>query len=132
MTARKFWTQTAFLSFGVAALLFGFSFYPPLSPYLFFGMICLLFFVALSVLMYSVGKKAAVSSQTNFFTQLILIFTLVKMFLSVVLVFVFFKLARPESNWFLAPFFLVYLIYTIFETYFMIRIGKSTKLKPNG
>ena len=131
MTSRKFWTQTGLLTLSSAILLFGLSFYPPLSPYLIFGMVCLIFFVALSVLMYRSGKKAAVSSQPNLFTQLILIFTLTKMFLSVILVFVFFRLTHPTSNWFLAPFFLIYLIYTIFETYFMIRIGKSTKPKSN-
>ena len=127
MTSNTFFLQTSLVSIATLALLLALSFYPPLSAYFWFGVICLGFFLALSIVMYLTGKQAAVSAQQGFFTQLILVFTIVKMFLSVVVVFVYFKAARPASNWFLAPFFLVYLIYTIFESYFMIRIGKSTK-----
>lgn len=127
MPTRTFLTQTTLLTLAAAALLYGLSFYPPLSPYFDFGLLCLFFFLLLSLLMYFTGRRAAVSAQRGFFTQLILVFTIVKMFLSVVLVFVYFKVRQPDSNWFLLPFFLVYLIYTIFESYFMIRIGKSTK-----
>lgn len=127
MATRSFLLQTTLVTFLTAGLLYGLSFYPLLLPYRDFGAICLFFFVALSCLMYVTGRRAAVSSQQNFFTQLILVFTIVKMFLSIVIVFVYFKATEPASNWFLLPFFLVYLIYTIFESYFMIRIGKSAK-----
>jgi hypothetical protein len=127
MTARIFFLQTSLITLATIALLFGLSFYPPFSPFFGFGLICLFFFVALSIIMYITGSRAAVSPQQGFFTQLILVFTIVKMFLSIIVVFVYFKVAKPGSSWFLLPFFLVYLIYTIFESYFMIRIGKSTK-----
>jgi len=127
MTSRIFFLQTSLITVTTIALLFGLSFYPPLSPFLGFGLICLFFFIALSIIMYITGIRAAASPQRGFFTQLILVFTIVKMFLSIVVVFVYFKVAQPTSSWFLLPFFLVYLIYTIFESYFMIRIGKSTK-----
>jgi hypothetical protein len=38
------------------------------------------------------------------------------------------KVANPESLWFLIPFFLIYLVFTIFEVYFMNILGR---VKPN-
>ena len=127
MTVRTFWLQISVLTIGTIALLFGLSLTEPLQPYRNFSWISLFFFVILSISMYLIGKKAALSPQKNLFTQLILVFTLIKMLLSVLIVLLYHRAVLPESNWFLLPFFLVYLIYTIFETYFMIRIGKMKK-----
>jgi hypothetical protein len=81
-------------------------------------------FIGLSILMYFTARKAAQSSNKNDFTTTVLGFTMGKMFLALMIIFLYLKLAEPQTKFFILPFFCVYLIYTIFETYFMMRLSK--------
>ncbi len=81
-------------------------------------------FVPLSILMFFGGQKAANSENKYVFSNLIMPFTFLKMFLSVVGLVVYKKMFHPETKFFLLPFFLVYFTFTIFETFFMVKISK--------
>ena len=81
-------------------------------------------FVSLSVLMYLAGYRAAMSENKNDFTNAILGFTVAKMFLAILVLIGYTQLARPQDKLFIIPFFGIYLIYTIFETYFMMKLGR--------
>ena len=84
----------------------------------------LAFFIALSLLMYIAGYKAAQSANKNDFTNVVLGSVMGKMLLSVLIIVVFNKWTEPADKFFLVPFFLNYLIFTIFETYVMMRLGR--------
>jgi hypothetical protein len=74
-----------------------------------------------------VGEKTAQSSNKGLFTGIVLGFTFGKIFLSLLIVIGYHQLAQPNSKIFILPFFLVYLIFTIFETYIMMQIGQQSK-----
>ncbi len=81
----------------------------------------------LTLAMFLVGDITAKSSNKNLFTTVILGFTFGKIFLSLFVVLGYFQVAQPSSKIFLLPFFIVYLIFTIFETYLMMQIGQHSK-----
>ena len=81
----------------------------------------------LTLAMFFVGSMTAKSTNKNLFTTIVLGFTFGKIFLSLFVVLGYYQIAQPTSKIFLLPFFIVYLIFTIFETYLMMQIGKNTK-----
>lgn len=84
------------------------------------------FFFLISVLMYLVGSNSARSNNKNQFTTVVMGFTFLKLMLSVLIVLAYDKIALPSGKLFILPFFGEYLIFTIFETYFMMRLGKTS------
>ena len=81
----------------------------------------------LTLAMFLAGSVTATSSNKSLFTGVVLGFTFGKIFLSLLVVAGYYELAHPASKIFLLPFFIVYLIFTIFETYLMMQIGQHTK-----
>jgi len=70
------------------------------------------------------GYRSARSTNRHKFTNTIVGFIFYKMMLSVAFVFIYVKVMKPSDSLFLIPFFIIYLCFTIFETYFMIKLGK--------
>lgn len=98
---------------------------PDLRAYQALGWISLVGFTALSGLMFWAGRKAALSKNKNDFTSAVLGFTMGKMFLAVIIIYAYMKLAQPADKLFVIPFFGVYVVYTVFETYFMMKLGRT-------
>lgn len=87
-------------------------------------------FTAITLLMYFAGRRTAASSNKNDFTNAILGFTVLKLFLAIAVIFSYIQLFQPEGKLFILPFFFAYFWYTIFETYFMMRLGRSSGVAP--
>lgn len=100
---------------------------PELHPYRAFSWGCLVLFALLAIAMYFAGFQAARSSNKNDFTNVAMGFSGGKIFLSAILILIYKELAQPETRFFILPFFGCYLAYTIFEVYFMMRLGR---MKP--
>jgi hypothetical protein len=94
------------------------------SPYKAFSLCTLGFFALLSMAMYFPAAKAAQSTDRNAFTRLVMVFTFVKMFLAGAFVIGYHRIFQPSDTMFLIPFFLVYVVFTGFETAFMSKLGK--------
>ena len=124
MSQRRFYLQLTLLSIIVGVALFFLHRLPALSAYDELSWISLVFFIVLSVMMYQVGRQAAASDNKHNFTNTVVGFTIGKMMIAILIILGYLKLAKPETKLFVLPFFGIYLIYTIFETYFMIRLGK--------
>jgi hypothetical protein len=131
MAHQQFLQPLAAITFGLLLLVFLIGLYAPLAPYRDIFFISILFFVFFSIVTYKLGKQAAESTNKFAFTNLTLVFLFGKLLLSVVIIVVYKELAAPESNLFVLPFFLVYLCYTAFETYFMMRLAKINSNKSN-
>jgi apolipoprotein N-acyltransferase len=125
MTIQQFALQLAVVTALTAAALWGLFQVPALKPYQLLGWVSLGGFVLLSFLMYLIGDNAAKSSNKNHFTNVVLGFTGAKMMLALMIVFAYLKLAEPSDKLFIIPFFAVYFIFTGFETYLMMRLGKT-------
>lgn len=116
--------QLGLLSLAAVLLVFFLNRLPRLQPYSLLSWASLGAFIALSAAMFSAGRRAARSDNKNDFTNAVLGFTMGKMFLAILLLFGYSRLAQPPDKLFIIPFFSVYLIYTIFETYFMMKLGR--------
>ena len=126
MSLRTFYIQLSVLSLSTASLIFLFT---QQAQYLHFGdisWISLLFFILLSIIVYHLGAKMVHNRNKNDFSRLVLGFTGFKMMFSVALVFIYHAVAEPTSRWFVVPFLIIYILYTIFETHFLMRLGRMT------
>ncbi|PHN07087.1 hypothetical protein [Flavilitoribacter nigricans] len=125
MEAKHFFIQLLILSVAVAAGLYFLNQLPQLQAHASLSWISLVGFIGLSVLMYYAGKRGARSENKNDFTNVVLGFTIGKMFMAIMVIYAYLQLAKPEGKAFILPFFGIYLIFTAFETFFMMKLGKS-------
>ena len=84
-------------------------------------------FIPLSIGMFLGGQRAARSTDKYFFSNLIMPFTFIKMFFAVAGLVVYKKIYHPETKYFLLPFFFVYMVFTVFETFFMVKLANSKR-----
>lgn len=85
-------------------------------------------FSGISMIIYLISERASKQKNKQFFLQIVMINTMIKMFSSVVLVIGFYYLIKPTTNKFIIPFLVIYLIFSIFETYFMMKQSRNTSL----
>ncbi len=131
MSRHSFLKQLGLGAIVLAILLFFLHQLPAFEPFQLLSWLSLAFFVLLSFLMYELGYRATFSSNKYAFTNIVIVFMVGKLLFSVILIVVYSQLTRPESKLFLLPFFGIYLYYTIFETYFMMKLGKMKPEQPN-
>ncbi|RMF01651.1 MAG: hypothetical protein D6772_04495 [Bacteroidetes bacterium] len=125
MTNRQFAIQLGVVScFSILALL-GLFQIPKLRPYHWLGWISCGLFMVLSVLIFFFGKQSAYSANKHTFTNTVMGFTVGKMVLAVLLIVAYLQLAEPTDKLFIIPFFVVYFIFTAFETYVMMKLGRA-------
>lgn len=113
---------------GLGLILFLQGFFPPLQPHIGFIWACWGFFVLFTIGVYFLADNAAKSTNIHTFSSVVLGVIFIKMVFILMMIVVYKKIANPESLWFVIPFFLIYLVFTIFEVYFMNILGK---VKPN-
>lgn len=83
----------------------------------FFTVFCIVFFIW--------GKNLSKSKNLYRFNEVIVFSTLSKMLLSIIMLVAFKKLYQPSSKYVILPFIVIYLVYTIFETYFLTKLAKQ-------
>ena len=108
---------------------------PKIEPFWLLGLQSLVIFIGFSIYVFEKGLKTAQLTDKNAFIRFIFSTIMIKMFLSVGVVFFYFKNYHPNSRYFLIPFFANYILFTIFETRFSSKIGKlnplDSKIKNN-
>jgi len=126
MMSKGFFIQLAILSVLTAAGLFLINRLPQVKPHAMLSWLSLLFFIALSAFIFFSGKRSAVNANKNAFTNTVLGFTMTKMLICAIIVVAYHKIVQPESKWFLLPFFVTYLVFTAFETYWMMKLARTS------
>jgi hypothetical protein len=124
VTAKAFYLQLALVTLIAAATAYGINTFPQFADVQPIAWISLAIFVLLSVVMYYAGRKAAFSDNKHDFTNVSLGVTIGKIFIAILFILGYNQLMQPDSRFFIIPFFLMYLIYTIFETYIMMKLGR--------
>lgn len=81
----------------------------------------------ITLLLFLIGRKLAGSSNKNAFTQFVMLTVFAKMILTMAVLVAYLNFSAPGSKYFILPFFVVYLAYTIFETYVLMKVGR---IKP--
>jgi hypothetical protein len=124
VTAKAFYLQLALVTLIAAATAYGINTFPQFADVQPIAWISLAIFVLLSVVMYYAGRRAAFSDNKHDFTNVSLGVTIGKIFIAILFILGYNQLMQPDSRFFIIPFFLMYLIYTIFETYIMMKLGR--------
>jgi hypothetical protein len=84
----------------------------------------LIFFVALSIVVFYLGNAAASSENKNRLTQLIMILVFFKLFSCLLIIVIYDRLFKPSSDYYVLPFFLIYIVFTVFEVTMLSKANK--------
>ncbi len=123
MDFRSFALQLAALSLIVWVLLVIVHQIPSLGEEQNFSWMTWGVFIVLSMLMFVLGKKTAHDENKGLFLSMSIFLGATKMLVAVVLVVGYSYWSKPSGQGFVIPFFLIYLCFTIFETYFMMKLS---------
>jgi hypothetical protein len=102
-------------------------FVPTFLPYAPISWASVIFFVIFSWIVYFFGTKAALSENKNDFTRFSMMVIMGKLFLSIFLVIGYVVVAEPANRFVVLPFIPIYVLYTVFETNFMMKLAKVKK-----
>jgi hypothetical protein len=130
MSPRLFYQQLTLLSAVVMAVILLLGYFPVFKASFNYSIVSLCFFISLSIFIFYLAKSASTSQNKNTFTQLVIGVTVLKMFLVLALIIVFYKGFHLRGNPFLIPFFFVYICFTSFEVYYMTKLGRVKTQKP--
>lgn len=125
--------RTDFLKYIVAAIFcsviifYACTWIIPVKPYVDVLIYAMLFFTVLTALVYWLGERSLIKKQNNFFLYIIILNVFVKLVASFVFMFLYVQTNDPSDRFFLVPFLLTYLIFTIFETYILSIQARSSK-----
>lgn len=126
MSFIQFVLQLFFVSMAIVAFIFLFGLFSiDWAQNNLLGYYAVVGFIILFLPTFYIAKKSAQSANKQLFTGIIMLSVLSKLVVSIVMVFWYHKNFHPSGPLFLVPFFLVYIIYTIFESQFMIKLGKD-------
>lgn len=98
---------------------------PLLVNYLDSGLLGIITFIPISLLIFHRGKKLFAQKDKSSFITWVMAATLIKLFVSFTVLIIFARLTKPASNYFIAPFFIFYLLYFIFETGVLMKLTKK-------
>ncbi|CAH0999513.1 hypothetical protein LEM8419_00813 [Neolewinella maritima] len=82
-----------------------------------------LVFAFLCVVLFFLGRRSAGAENRMLFSNVFLGLTMVKMLLCGMLVVGYVLLGEPDNKLFIVPFFWLYLVYTGFEVYFLMKLS---------
>jgi len=125
MTSKAFFIFLTIMSSIVAAVLFGFQRVEMLKSYSLLSWTSFGFFVVFTLALFWGAKRSVKSENKHMFSQFFLAATVIKMLTSLTIVLIYFLVAKPATQYFIIPFFFVYLCFTIFEVYFMTKLGNT-------
>ena len=131
MSQRTFFLQLFGITFLFAVIAIICSQIPAVSAYTGIFWLSIAFFFVFSLAMFFFAKKAALSSNKHAFTNVAIGTLAGKLFLSIILLVIYKQVAAPSDKFFIIPFFIVYLFYTMFETNFMIKLGRISGNQTN-
>lgn len=78
-------------------------------------------FVLLAIVNYTLGEKAVQSDNKYLYNNLIIGNFILKMICSISIVVAYVKIIAPTDTYFVMPFIVIYVIFTIFEVTFMMK-----------
>ena len=88
-----------------------------------FSLLTLALFLGVSVAIFFLGRRSAGAKNRMLFGNVFLAATIAKMFLCGMLVVGYVLLGEPGSKLFILPFFWLYLVFTGFEVYFLMKLS---------
>lgn len=125
MKALPFLLRLAVLSIFCALGLFFVHRYPPFAIQPILDWLILTLYIVLSLLFFLLAKLSARSADPAAFSRFYLGSIFIKLFSSLLLLLVYIETQQPTGRYYIVPFLLIYACYTVFEVYFLQKIGKK-------
>lgn len=126
MTDRTFWLGLLGTTATTSLLTFGLHLIPRLSPDWPLSIIAIVLFFLLCIGIFFFGKRTAASKNKFAFNNVVMGITIFKMFLSGGLIAAYALLAKPVDKIFVLPFFLIYILFTAYEVYVLVKLARIT------
>jgi len=132
MILRSFYFRLVVLTLVLAAL--AFLVYRSVSSlqYENFAWFSLLFFVAVTLLTFPIALNGLKKNTGHGFVASVNGMVMLKIFLSIAFIIVYILLAKPKSPAFIFPFFVFYIVFTVFEVRELLRAQKILLKKKDG
>jgi len=127
MRLNQFLTGLGISTLFASAAMYLFGLWEVTATYQGFSFFSLGAFVLFTLAVYFVALAAVRSKSPTAFVQAIIGILAFKLFGAVLLILIYDRLFEPETRWFLLPFFTLYLIYTILETFLLMQMSKQKK-----
>ena len=127
MSVRQFAVQLSLVTLFIGALLWLLSTFSIFHDHQHLSWLSLLLFVFISIVMYFSGRWGIRNNNKNLFFSLVYAYMGGKMLLSIMLLVLYYFYVEPNTKLFILPFFLVYLFFTIFESYFLVKLNENNK-----
>lgn len=124
MESSVFFKWLVIVTILLITLILALSFLDPFEDILPISYASLAFFVILSIAVFYLGHAAAKSSDKNKLTQLIIALVFFKLFSCLLIIIVYDQIFQPKSNHYVIPFFLIYIVFTVFEVNMLTRAGR--------
>lgn len=120
----KFFVLTICLVALILALMLQLDMY---KNYLDLSISSLLLYICLTYLLHRLAEKAIQNPDRTKFISLTVVNLSIKMFSSIALLVIYFKWTNPPNSNFVHLFLVVYIMFTIFETFYLLKVseGKS-------
>lgn len=125
MRQGLFFLQLFIVSALVALILLIMEFVPALAAHHRLSWVSWFMFVVFSAGTYIFASITARSPNPNSFVRFYIISIILKMALSVGVILTYKLQFNPEDKIFILPFFIIYLIFTAFEMYFLTKVEKG-------
>ncbi len=124
MTDNRFFTWLSLLTTALVAISVIVHRFPAMTEGLPLSLVSIGFFGGLCLVAHIFGKRSSVSKNKNLLTQLIIVLVFVKLISSLVLVMAYDQIYHPQTNFFVLPFFFIYIVYTVFEVYVLTKANQ--------
>lgn len=126
MTTKIFFIRLLGITAGTVALLaLFFLALPEAQSHWDFALATVLLFMLVCTGLFYAGRSAAGSKSKVAFTNLVSASVFGKMLLAIAVLFLYQQAAQPANQWFVGIFLLVYVVFTVFEVWFMTKLAKT-------
>ena len=125
MNTRTFFSNLLAVSGAMGVLLALFHyFFPPAHPHWKLAAGSVVLFAAICAGLFFAGLSAVKGNNKYAFNNLISACVFGKLVVSVGFLFLYQKAAMPASEWYVAIFLTVYVVFTVFEVWFMTKLAR--------
>jgi len=125
MIISRFMKEFVIFLIILSLILFGLHKHHLFSAHSILSIWSLVGFTIMTVLIFILGQNFSRSKNKFLYNNLIVMNFILKLMVSILVVYVFVKQYDPEGKLYLIPFVLIYLAFTVFETYFMMKQAKG-------
>lgn len=125
MSKSKFF-QLLFLTIGIlVGIMYFMSLNEKINEYIDIAYYAIPSFALLSIVIYFLTEYLEQQANKGMLLNLVIINVMFKFLIAFGVVLIYYKLRSPSDGIFVLPFIIIYVIFTIFETYFMSLQAKS-------